>query len=381
MKTNKENLNFSKIKTIELSNFLNFNDLNIKFASGINLFIGQNNIGKTGFLKFIYANTKASEEYFVQKNTSAERTFKEILSIKMQKTFQSDDKIGGIVCKFNNEELKNNLFFENQINEIRNIIFSFKKTTQKQITNLEFTDFEKQNNKLEFNTIFIPTKEILSISKTIEIICKQFKTEEFDDTYSDIVEDIKPFFVKNINPDFEEIVANFKNNILEGEIEYDKNKNKYFYKDNKGFKFDLSITAEGIKQLGIIPLLIKTGKLKQGTILFLDEPDNNLNPEIIIKYTDILFKLANLGVQIFITTHNHLFSQYISLLTEYKPFEKNPECKFFALFKDTNNKTSIETGNDLLDIQHNLMLDEYVKLADIEQEFILKSKNSKNDRI
>jgi ABC-type multidrug transport system ATPase subunit len=38
--------------------------------------------------------------------------------------------------------------------------------------------------------------------------------------------------------------------------------------------------------------LIKTKALHAGSILFLDEPDNNLNPVMINKFVEILIKLV-----------------------------------------------------------------------------------------
>jgi len=368
-----EDLDISKSN---ISNLLNFNDINIDFAKGINLFIGENNVGKTGLLKFLYANIKSYEEYNKLKNTSSERSFKELLSIKLQNTFQSDDKIGSIVCKSNNKDLSSDII----INNSEKIGFSFKKSTKFEVSNLEFPEILKQNLlSKRFNTVFIPAKEVLSISKIIELAKNRYSMAGFDDTYNDLIEDIEPHFIKkHETKTFEEISNKFKNNIIDGEIEYDFAKSKYYYRGTDGYKYDLTMTAEGVKQLGIIPLLIKTGKIKKGTILFLDEPDNNLNPVAIRKFVYALFDLASAGVQIFITTHNHLFSQYISLLNEYKETfidNKIPESKFFALYKSKNNKTSIEVGNDLLDIQHNLILDEHVKLSDKEQEFISNSEN------
>lgn len=69
---------------------------------------------------------------------------------------------------------------------------------------------------------------------------------------------------------------------------------------------------------------------------------------------------------------------YIKLYNEYKETFENPkfpDSSFFAFYKDKNNKTSIECGNDLLDIQHNLILDEHVRLNDKEQELISKSES------
>jgi len=361
------------IKEIELTNFLNFSDQQIKFAQGINLFIGENNIGKTGLLKFLYANLKAYEEYIKQKGTILERSFKEIISIKIQKTFQSDDKIGTIVGKSSDNELKSKIIFGAETNE--NIELNFKKTTQTEIPNTKYTEYSDREVFTNYNVVFIPAKEILSISSLIKVGIKTYNTEGFDATYEDLLSDIEPLFMQRLDNDiFNKISIDIEKNIISGQIEYDKNKSKYFYKDSSNNKFDLTMSAEGVKQLGIIPLLIKTGKITKGTILFLDEPDNNLNPVAIRKFVTVLFDLIKAGVQIFITTHNHLFSQYISLFSEFKNIDI-PECKFFALFKDEKGKTNIECGADLLDIQNNLILDEYVKLGDTEQELISKSQN------
>ena len=364
-----------QLENLKISNFLHLNNINIKFAKGINLFIGENNVGKTGLLKFLYANIKSYEEYNKLKNTSSERTFKELLSIKLQNTFQSGDKIGSIVCKYNNKDLKSKLTIDNY-----NFEFSFKKTTQFEVSDLKFPEISKQNLlSNRFNTVFIPAKEVLSISEIIKLVKNRYSMSGFDDTYSDLVKDIEPLFIKkNENSTLDKISNEFNKNIIEGEIEYDSEIKKYYYQGADGYKYDLTMTAEGVKQLGIIPLLIKTGKIKKGTILFLDEPDNNLNPVAIRKFVYALLDIANAGVQIFITTHNHLLSQYISLLNEYKSVYKTgkiPESRFFALYKEKNNKISIEKGNDLLDISNNLILDEYIILHDKEQELIFKSEN------
>ncbi len=362
------------IKKLEISNFLNFNETEFNFSSGINLFIGENNIGKTGIIKFLYANTKAYEDYYKIKGTSKERSFKELLSIKLQNVFQSEKKIGTIVCNSQNDFLKSNLLFETN-NTDKKISFYFKKTTEREVPNLDFTDVEK-DDKLETSdvsnsAVFIPTKEILGVVNAIKIVNERFITDGFDDTYNDLVNNIlPPAFIKNYSNIFDEIIKNFKEKIIDGEIKYDQSKSKYFYKDNNGYKYDITMTAEGIKQLGLIPLLIKTGLIAKGTVLFLDEPDNNLNPKAIRRFAYELFELANAGVQIFVSTHNHLFVQYISVLTEQKLLENKdmPENKFFALFRDQNNKTSVESENDLLDIVNNLILDEHIKLHDTEQE-------------
>lgn len=366
-----------QIKKLSISNFLNFSDINEEFATGINVIIGENNVGKTGLIKFLYANAKSTEEYISLKNTPRERSFRELLSHKLQKTFQSSERIGTIVSKSSDEELKSILtFYYGEEKDTKEIKFSFDKKTYTEISNLSTFEIKKHENIPEFNTIFIPAKEILSISDAIKVAIKEYEVE-FDATYEDLLSDIEPPFKKEEDYDdiaLKEIISNVQNEILNGEIVYDKNYRKYYYKDYSGNKFDLTMTAEGIKQLGIIPTLIKTGKITQGTILFLDEPDNNLNPAAIKTLVEILIKLANVGVQIFFTTHNHLLSQLVSLYGEYRDVQdiQIPDMKFFALYKNQTGKTELETSNELIDITNNSILDEFVNMHDKEEELNVK---------
>jgi len=371
-----------RIKNLKIENFLNIIPINEDFASGINVIIGKNNTGKTGLIKFLYANLKAYEEYRNLKGKSGERNFKELLSHKIQKTFQSSERIGTIVNKASNKELKSNITFDyGEEKEEKNIEFSFKKTTKTEISKIDYFDEIKEHENLpQFNGIFIPTKEILSIINVVRVAMRIYEVG-FDATYEDLLLAIEPPFKKEDDYHdnaLKEIIKTIQEKILEGEIVYDKKNSNYYYKDNNDNRFDLTMTAEGIKQLGIIPILIKTGNLTQGSILFLDEPDNNLNPDAVWILVDILVDLANLGVQIFITTHNHLLSQLISLHSEYKGTLKKqiPEIKFFSLFKNENNKISIETGKELIDISNNEILNKYVELYDLEEAFYQSSQQA-----
>ncbi len=378
--TNGEEIDeFAKLKSISLSNFFNLDKVDIEFSAGINVIIGENNVGKTGFMKFLYANAKAYEEYGKARGTSNERSFKERLSIKLQKTFQSDEQIGAIVNKNSDEALKSDLaFIVNGSEDEKNIALTIEKTTKTDISEINFKEIYHKDALYKYNVVFIPAKEILSITNAIKIALN-YSTSGFDATYEDLLKDIEPLFAKKSEKNIlNKIAEEFEKDIIEGEVEYNSTKGKYYFKSKNGSTFDMTMTAEGIKQTGIIPLLIRTGKITEGTILFLDEPDNNLNPVAIKKLTSVLLELASVGVQIFVTTHSYLFSQYLSLYNEFKKtLDKSdfPDSRFLSFYRDENNKTSIEQGGDLLDIEHNLILDEHVRLTDKEQELIQNSEN------
>ena len=70
--------------------------------------------------------------------------------------------------------------------------------------------------------------------------------------------------------------------------------------------------------------------LTKGSILFWDEPEANLNPKMMELVVEILYKLVELGVQVFISTHNSMLTSRIRLCegkgqTMYHLFSKNEE--------------------------------------------------------
>ena len=59
------------LKRIEAANFTVFEDINIDFCKGLNVFIGENGMGKTHIMKLLYAACWASKHdvSFSQKST------------------------------------------------------------------------------------------------------------------------------------------------------------------------------------------------------------------------------------------------------------------------------------------------------------------------
>ena len=114
------------------------------------------------------------------------------------------------------------------------------------------------------------------------------------------------------------------NKLINGEFQYDKGELKY--SDDYGIACHMSNTASGIKQIGIIQLLLGNRKLKENSFLIIDEPEVNLHPEWQVKLAEILVVLAkNLNIYIYINTHSPMFIEAMSLYSQY-----------YDLLEDTN---------------------------------------------
>lgn len=97
-------------------------------------------------------------------------------------------------------------------------------------------------------------------------------------------------------------------------------KNVIFISDEK--EFLMKNTSSGIKQLGIIQMLLNNRKLTENSFLIIDEPEVNLHPEWQFKLAEILVILAkDLNINIYINTHSPMFIESMEVFTRYYNLE------------------------------------------------------------
>lgn len=121
------------------------------------------------------------------------------------------------------------------------------------------------------------------------------------------------------NKYYEEL-NDFKHNIdslLEGNFIYDNSSKKFlFNKDN--VEYPMENTASGLKQIGLLQLLLDTHELKENTFLIMDEPEVNLHPEYQIKLAEILVLAAKeLNCTIYLNTHSPFLAEAMEVYTKY----------------------------------------------------------------
>lgn len=76
--------------------------------------------------------------------------------------------------------------------------------------------------------------------------------------------------------------------------------------------------SAGIKEIGIIQILLQNDKLKENSFLIIDEPEANLHPSWQIKFAEILVLLVKeLNIHIYLNSHSPMFIEAISLYAQY----------------------------------------------------------------
>jgi AAA15 family ATPase/GTPase len=188
----------------------------------------------------------------------------------------------------------------------------------------------------------IPVTEMLSHSKGLLSLYNQLMLP-FEQTEIDIL-------VKAQSPETREITQNAQKTlemikpIIGGEVIYE-NDTFYTLKEN-GEKVPFSLEASGYRKFGLLWKILRNGFLEKGAVLFWDEPENSLNPELIPKLVDILLELSRNGVQIFIATHSELLANEFSISSK-----DDDSVKFFSLYKGEDGAIKADTDRrfDLLE--------------------------------
>lgn len=87
-------------------------------------------------------------------------------------------------------------------------------------------------------------------------------------------------------------------------------------------------TPSGIKQMGILQLLLLNNKIHKGDYLIIDEPEVNLHPEWQFKFAEILVLLAKqLDVTIYINSHSPLLIESIAAFSEF--YDMSDEVNYY----------------------------------------------------
>jgi len=126
------------------------------------------------------------------------------------------------------------------------------------------------------------------------------------------------------------------------------------------------MTAEGLRKLGTLQLLLENHELNPGRsgILLWDEPEANLNPKLMKLVVELLLELARNGQQVVVATHDYVLLKWFDLLMDKG---KEDHVKFHSLYRDANTKNILVSSTDeYLEVSPNPIDEAYGYLIDQE---------------
>lgn len=327
------------IKSVNIKNFTVFDDFELNVSSGINIIIGKNGTGKTHLLKGLYAvcesvnyenKRKSNEPYDIS------QPYFKVNSMELVRDKNNGNKETSITANYLNDSYVKYVIIKHEGMKLARDGSAYK------------------DINFNINGIFIPAKEILSHSNGFLALNNKYDMP-FDKTYIDIITNAELPESKDIS-EINKKILKIISKIINGEVVYE-NDNFYVIK-NDGSKVDFSIEAEGIRKFALLWKLIRNGLIDNDTILFWDEPESNINPELIPILVDILIELQRCNVQVLIATHSYNFAKYFEVKRS-----SNDRVLFHSLYK-TDQGVKCQSENNFGDIKNNSIIEADTRLLD-----------------
>jgi AAA15 family ATPase/GTPase len=142
---------------------------------------------------------------------------------------------------------------------------------------------------------------------------------------------------------------------------------EFFHSSDQG-NLEFSLLAEGVRKLALLWILIQNGTLLEGSVLFWDEPEANLNPKVMRIAVEILLELQRMGVQIFIATHDYVTLKEFELQTK-----KKDHVVYHGLYRDPETREiRIQSTDSYLKLDSNAIADTFGDLYDRDMQRALR---------
>lgn len=351
-----------KIKKLTLSNFMIFNHIDTEFSPNINIICGENSTGKTALIKLLYSCVKGCTNAQNSKGELTKEKLESMLVSKLQGVFRPDkDAVGRLV---NRKQGSNRAEVKVVFDSGNSLDLGFGNRQEKHIDiNSEVSLFAEATS-----AVYIPPKEIISATENFVSLYDDFHIA-FEETYYDLARLLERPLKKGAKTSEQNAVLRSFEKIVDGSI---IQKDKVFYLKVKGAgEFEMGLVSEGYRKLTTIMYLILSGSLSKNAVLFWDEPETNMNPKMIQPMVDAIVELANLGVQVFVTTHDYFIQQCFSMASKYQQDKKKPlNYNFISLYKTKENGIELESAESLSDLTHNAVMEEFDDLYDREQRLL-----------
>ena len=297
----------SAITRITLERFTAFESLILAPSPGINAFLGVNGTGKTHLMKVAYAACDA-------------RDYGTSFPDKLARLFLPSNRSLGRLVKRRRGRSE-------AVVEVawgRSYVRTAFSNLARSADSVQFSEVRELER--HGPPVYIPVKEMLANAPGFRSLYAA-RSIHFEEIYSDILDRafLPPLLGAPDEPRRQLLDTLRKS--LEGKV---RSEGEEFFLKSRSGKLEFTLLAEGLRKLGLLWLLIQNGTLTEGSILFWDEPEANLNPKLFAPVVEILLELQRQGVQIFIATHDYLILKQLDLQTT--PVD---QVTYHALYRTT----------------------------------------------
>lgn len=323
------------IQKVHIQNFTVFEDVQIVFSKGINILIGTNGTGKTHVLKSLYAVCESvnSEDKGV---FDISRPYFSVNSLELVSDKKDRDKETSVTVHFSQTSHASYKIIKHEGMKLAADAASY-----------YYIDFK-------LKPVYIPAKEMLSHSKGFLALNNKYDIP-FDKTYVDILTNAELPEAREISK-LNETLLHTISEVIDGEVVHENG--TFYVVKSSGNKIEFPIEAEGLRKFGLLWKLIRNGLLEKETILFWDEPEANINPELMPILVEIVLELQRKGVQVFIATHSYNLAKYFEIKRN-----DTDEVLYHHLYK-TDNGVQVDSDPYFGELKDNPIIEADARLLD-----------------
>lgn len=340
------------IDKLKLTEFTVFKELEIDFSSRINVVTGENATGKTHLLKAAYALCSAGAA-LKSKPTIEHSDLMGALAERLVNVFRPiDDKLGKLRQR---GPAGTSTLSATFVNKEISASFHTNSRTIKEMRSKGYESFAQE-------PVFIPTKEVLSFMEGFVSLYNKYRLA-FDQTYYDLCSllDLPVARLDQLDEKSEWAMAEIEKTIGGKFVFHGGGRVTFAVETNE---FSANDAAEGFRKAGILYRLLEVGAVRPGVSgpLFWDEPEANLNPNLMKLLVEILLELSRKGQQIILATHDYVLLKWFDLLMDKG---KDDHVRFHTLFFDEQSgEVKSQSTDDYLQISPNAIDDVYAELID-----------------
>jgi ABC-type transport system involved in cytochrome c biogenesis ATPase subunit len=333
----------SRLTRVTLSNFTAFASFDHKLSPGITVIIGGNGTGKTHLLKVLYASCA------ITIGEGREFSFAQ----KLRNVFNPyQDRIGRLARRL---KVSTNSKIQIEREGGRKLTAKFSNHTY--LADGVAISGQEAWKREPLNSAYIPVKEMLAHAPGF-LATMSRRELSFEEVYPDIIKLAYLPVLKGPIDKSRRGLLDALQDAIDGKV---ISKGEHFFLKSRQGDLEFTLLAEGMRKLALVWLLIQNGTLLAGSVLFWDEPEANLNPALMGRLVDVMLELQRLGVQIVLTTHNHVLLKEFDLRRK-----KGDNVEYLSLFRDSNEGVQKRSGRDLDQIDPNLITDTFDNLYDRE---------------
>ncbi|MCU0753616.1 MAG: ATP-binding protein [Xanthomonadales bacterium] len=340
------------IKTARFQSFTTVPNGKWQFASGLNVVVGENGVGKSHVLKALYALLKVQS---ARPEELTKAVLERAYADKLVRVLRPES-LGRLVKRKQGRD-RCEIHLAMQSGRTSSAIgFATNAKTQVEVLRMP-------EAALDLSPVYLPTRELITLCPWFLSLYDNYHLE-FEETWRDTVSLLGAPSVRGPREQRAAELLKPLESAMGGKVVMDAKSGRFYLQLAGEGQMEMPLVAEGLRKLAMLARLVSTGSLLDKGYLFWDEPETNLNPKLIRVVAQSIVQLAAQGIQVFVATHSlFLLREFEIELAARARLASPVPARFFGLHT-TAAGVSFDQGDALPDLAVITALDESLGQAD-----------------